>query len=107
MKRQLVLVMLFLAFSSIVFGQKAVVQSPDQKIVVALFNGQGNDIGEWYLKASYNNNGRITEVIPRIDVGLLRADQDFSKELRFVKAGKPNVINEQYTALHGKSLPHR
>ncbi|MFL5745380.1 MAG: glycoside hydrolase family 97 catalytic domain-containing protein [Niastella sp.] len=102
MKRQLVLVMLFSAFSGLIFGQKAVFQSPDQKIVVALFNKQNNDLGEWYLKASYNNNGKITEAIPRIDIGLLRSDQDFSKELRLVKAGKPNLITEEYTALHGK-----
>ncbi|THU40520.1 glycoside hydrolase family 97 protein [Niastella caeni] len=100
--RQLVLVMLFSAFSSMVFGQKAVVQSPDQKIVVGLFPGQSNDIGEWYIKASYNNNGTIIEAIPRIDLGLSRSDQDFSKDLKFLKAGKPIFINEEYTALHGK-----
>src|ERR1041385_5949684 len=100
MKSQFVLVMLFSAFSSMVFGQKTVIQSPDQKIVIALFNKQNNDTGEWYLKATYNNNGKITEAVPRIDLGLSRSDQDFSKELRLVKAGKPNLINEQYTALH-------
>lgn len=79
-----------------------VVQSPNQKISVELFNTHNNDIGEWYIKASYNNNGKITEAIPRIDVGLLRSDQDFSKELRFLKTGKPVLINEEYRALHGK-----
>jgi alpha-glucosidase len=73
MKRQVVLVMLFSAFSSIVFGQKAIVQSPNQKIVVEIFNKQSNNIGEWYIKAAYNNNGKITEAIPRIDVGLSRS----------------------------------
>jgi hypothetical protein len=94
--------MLFSAFSSIVFGQKAVVQSPNKKIVVELFNKQSNDLGEWYIKAAYNNNGKITEAVPQIDLGLLRSDQDFSKELKFLKAGKPFLINEKYTALHGK-----
>lgn len=54
------------------------------------------------MKVSFNNNGKTTEVIPAIDLGLLRSDQDFSKELKFVKAGKPLLINEQYTAVHGK-----
>jgi alpha-glucosidase len=102
MKGQLVLVLLFSACSSIVFGQKAVVQSPDQKIVVELLNKQSNDTGEWYIKASYNNNGKITEAIPRIDLGLSRSDQDFSKDLKFLKAGKPILVNEEYTALYGK-----
>jgi len=97
------LVLSFSAFiSSLLFGQRVVVQSPNQKISVELFNKQNLDLGEWYIKASYNNNGKITEAIPRLDVGLLRSDQDFSKELRLVKTGKPNLINEEYTALHGK-----
>jgi alpha-glucosidase len=83
-------------------AQKVAVQSPNQKISVALFSGQNAVEGEWYLKVSYNNNGKITESIPRIDLGLLRSDQDFSKELKFVKAGKPVLVNEKYTALHGK-----
>jgi alpha-glucosidase len=102
MKSQLVLVMLFSAFSSIVVGQKTVFQSPNQKIVVELFNRQSNDIGEWYIKASYNNNGKITEAIPGIDLGLSRSDHDFSKDLKFLKAGKPILIKEEYTSLHGK-----
>lgn len=102
MKRPLVLAMLFSACSSIVFGQKAVIQSPDQKISVALFNRQSNDIGEWYIKASYNNNGKITEAIPSIDLGVSRSDQDFSKELKFLKAGKPLLVHEKYTAPIGK-----
>lgn len=102
MKRLLVLVMLFSTFSSIAFGQKTICQSPNQKIVVELLNNKSNGIGDWYLKASYNNNGKIIEAIPRIDVGLSRSDQDFSNDLRFLKVGKPMLINEEYTALHGK-----
>ena len=89
----------FCAFSSI--AQKVTVQSPNQKISVALFPAGANE-GEWYLKVSYSNNGKVSEAIPHIDLGLSRADQDFSKELKFIKAGKPVLVNEQYTALHGK-----
>jgi hypothetical protein len=35
-------------------------------------------------------------------LGLSRSDQDFSKELKFLKAGKPLLVTEQYSALHGK-----
>jgi hypothetical protein len=84
------------------FAQKVTIQSPNQKINVALFCQQSTDIGEWYIKASYNNDGKTAEAIPRIDLGLSRSDQDFSKELKFLKAGKPSLINEQYTVLHGK-----
>src|SRR3982751_2779953 len=95
----------FLFFAFTLFsanGQKASVQSPNQKIVAGLFCQQNGDVGEWYINASCNNAGKTAEVIPRIDLGLSRSDQDFAKDLKFLKAGKPVVINEQYTALHGK-----
>jgi alpha-glucosidase len=95
----------FLLFALTLFsanGQKATVQSPNQKIVAGLFCQQNGDVGEWYINASCNNAGKTAEVIPRIDLGLSRSDQDFAKDLKFLKTGKPVVINEQYTALHGK-----
>ena len=101
-------VWLFVLFSAplLSFSQSIVrqvsIQSPNQKINAALFCQQNSDAGEWYLKASYSNNGKITEAVPLIDLGLSRSDQDFSKELKFIKAGKPVLINEEYTALHGK-----
>jgi alpha-glucosidase len=95
-----ILVFAFCTLSS--SAQKMVVQSPNQKINVALISAQNADAGEWYLKVSYNNNGKIAEAIPRINLGLSRSDQDFSKELKFLKADKPILINEEYTALHGK-----
>jgi alpha-glucosidase len=84
------------------FSQKLTVVSPNKKIKVDLFSQQENDIGAWYLKISYQNNGKVSEAIPRVDLGLSRRDQDFSRELRFLKAAKPQAINEQYSALHGK-----
>ncbi|WP_106603551.1 glycoside hydrolase family 97 protein [Chitinophaga ginsengisoli] len=102
MKTAFVAVVFWALGSSLSFAQKVTVQSPDKKISIALFSDNNNDVGEWYIKAAYNNNGKISEVTPRIDLGLLRSDQDFSKELKFLKAGKPILINEQYTALHGK-----
>lgn len=102
MKPALVVVVVLVWGSLSSFAQKVTVQSPDQKISIALFSEKNNDVGEWYIKASYNNNGKISAVIPHIDLGLSRNDQDFSKELKFLKAGKPVLIHEQYTALHGK-----
>src|SRR4029079_14373500 len=97
------LLTLFSTFSSsLLFGQRIVVQSPNQKVNASVFCRQNADVGEWYIKASYNNNGKITETIPRIDLGLSRSDQDFAKDLKFLKAGKPLLIKEQYTAIHGK-----
>jgi hypothetical protein len=95
----------FLILSALqAFSQKVTVSSPNQQINVALFNRQNTDIGEWFLKIGYANKDRSCEAIPQISLGLSRSDQDFSKELAFQKAGKPLLINEQYTALHGKRM---
>lgn len=101
MKYLLITVLLIFVFSSS-FSQKVSVESPNHKVRIALFNRGDTDIGKWYLKVSYLNNGGNTELIPQIDLGLLRSDQDFSEDLKFLKVGKPMLINSQYTMLHGK-----
>ena len=102
MKTRILIILFFTLVPVFLFSQKLSVTSPNKKIEVSLFCQQNNDAGEWYLKVSYYGNGKITEAIPRIDLGLTRSDQDFSKELKFLKAGKPVLISEQYIALHGK-----
>jgi alpha-glucosidase len=92
----------FFFISYFAFSQKLTVQSPNQKIRAELFNKENADDGEWYIRASYNSNGKVTEAISNINLGLSRSDQDFSKDLKFLKASKPVLINQQYTALHGK-----
>jgi alpha-glucosidase len=102
MKKQLLITALlsFLILSA--FSQKATVVSPNQKIHVTLNNRQNVDVGDWYLKVTYVNNGKSCVAIPQIILGLLRSDQDFSKELKLLRLGKPVLVNESYTALHGK-----
>lgn len=85
-------------------AQQAMVHSPNHKISVALVNDEAAKAGSWYLKIMYLANGKVTEAVPRIDMGLVRNDQDFSGNLVLLKTGKPLLINEQYTALHGKRL---
>ncbi len=82
--------------------QKTTVVSPNQNIRIELFNRQNADVGEWFLKVSYLNNNQNCEAISQISLGLSRNDQDFSKQLKFIKAGKTALITEQYSALHGK-----
>jgi alpha-glucosidase len=97
-----IIVGLILLISLSTFSQKITVSSPNKKINVGLYNTKNGDSGEWYLKVSYTNNGKASEAIPQITLGLSRADQDFSKELRFLKVSKPLLLNEQYKLLHGK-----
>jgi hypothetical protein len=101
MKRK-ILAGLFILFTLTGLPQKVTVVSPNQKISIALYNQQNKDVGEWYLKVNYISNGNNCEAIPQINLGLSRSDQDFLKDLKFLKAGKPILITEQYSALHGK-----
>jgi len=54
------------------------------------------------LKVTYTLDGKSSEVLSNIAIGLDRADQVFGNELKFLKVGKPILINETYTATHGK-----
>ena len=93
---------LILLSSFTVFSQRVTIVSPNQKISIGLYNTKYVETGEWYLKVNYLNSGKICELIPQISLGLSRADQTFSKELKYIKAGKPILISERYTAVHGK-----
>ncbi len=101
MKKNLIVAILAFA-SSFAIAQNTVVQSPNSKIEVKVFCDQENNTGSWYLQVNYLDSNKISEVIPRIDLGISREDQDFVKELKLLKKGKPLLINEEYTALHGK-----
>ncbi|WP_241237818.1 glycoside hydrolase family 97 protein [Pseudoflavitalea rhizosphaerae] len=76
--------------------------SPNGKVMVSLHKGQTSGNKSWYLAVSYNDHGNIADAIPRIDLGLVRSDQDFAEELQLLKPGKPALITEQYNAIHGK-----
>lgn len=84
----------------------AKVTSPNKKVNVELYNQQNTNQGEWHLKLSYQDKKKTYEVIPQIHLGLKRNDQDFSKNLTLEKAGDPRLVEEQYTAIHGKKA-HR
>ncbi len=91
-----------LIITSIATAQKVSVESPNGKVKVGLFNKQNSDVGEWYLKVDYKKNEKSSEIIPQINLGLSTIEQEYCKELKFVKVSKPQIINEEYIALHGK-----
>jgi len=99
-----IIVGLFLMSSLAIFSQNASVVSPNKKISVELHNGANTGVGGWYLKVKYLNDGKMSEVIPQVTLGLTRADQSFSNELKYLKASKPNLINEHYSVVHGKRV---
>lgn len=101
MKSKLI-VSLFLFVTVFAFGQKMTLVSPNKAIHVVLKGEQNNNPGSWYLQVNYNSKNKVSEIIPKINLGISRNDQDFSAQLKLVKVGKPTLINEEYNALHGK-----
>ena len=85
----------------LVVAQKLTVLSPNKKVTVDLVNQQNTNSGEWSLKVSHNAKDKPSEIIPKISLGLSRADQEFT-DFTFLSAGKPVVINEKYNVVHGK-----
>ncbi len=93
MRSAIVLFLLILATRKAT-AQRITITSPDGRITAGLYCTQGGDQGEWYLD--------LKDMIPHISLGLLRSDQDFSRDLKFIKASKQAPIDENYTTVHGK-----
>ena len=102
MNKKLLIIVLVCTQILTAFSQSVTLLSPNKKMEVSLYNRQNKTIGDWYLKVIYVNNGKSNEAIPEINLGLIRSDQDFSKELKIIKTGKSLPINENYSVLHGK-----
>jgi alpha-glucosidase len=96
------LILVLMVGQTLAQAQALTVQSPNDKIRIQLFNRNAPKKGEWYLKVNYLADQREIEAIPEIALGLVRSDQDFSKNLNLLKVSKPRLINENYTATHGK-----
>lgn len=73
-------------------------RSPNKKVGLTLV-GEGKD---WYLQVDYKAAGVEKVLMPKVKLGLVRSDQDFSKELKLLNVGKLKLINEKYTSIHGK-----
>ena len=84
------------------FSQTGKVFSPNKKIGVSVHFKNSDKYSGWYLSIVYSENNAYTEVIPKINIGLVRNDQNFSNKLTLKKTGEPKFIKDSYSALHGK-----
>ena len=102
MKFKIILVFFVLLSSCHSWSQQLQLQSPNRKIAMSLHAMDSQNQGEWYLKVYYQTNTNLSEIIPKISLGLSRSDQDFSGELHFLKATNPRIIKEHYELPFGK-----
>lgn len=100
MNLRVIILLTFVSFTA--YSQTKTVVSPNQKIKIELVESKNSNHGAWYFKVNYLNNGKTSDVIERIDLGLSRNDQDFSNNLTLYKTGKPQLVKDEYTAVHGK-----
>ena len=94
---------LILFFSSGAFAQE--VLSPDKKIkiVVEMQPTSQRGLGQAYFKVLYQkSNGNYIEVLPASPLGIVRADQQFVSNLKFIGVSKSVVIHDKYEMLIGK-----
>jgi len=93
---------LSLFLSSVGYAQQ--VLSPDKKIkvVVEMRPAGQESLGQAYFKVLYKNKGTYIEVLPVSPLGILRADQQFVSNLKFIGESKPVAVHDKYEMLTGK-----
>ena len=85
-------------------GYAQEVLSPNKKIkvVVEMQSASREGLGQAYFKVLYKSKGTYVEVLPASPLGILRADQQFVSNLKFVGEGKPVAVHDKYEMLIGK-----
>lgn len=91
MKRLIILYFTFISLSS--FAQSTyTVSSPDKKIVLTY------DANKNTYAIAYDGQ----TVLRESKLGVVRADEDFSKNLKVIKVANPTLISDSYTMLNAK-----
>lgn len=98
-----ILLIVLLSFSNWFFTKNLMVKSPNEKIIVNVFNSDNTEKGRWSLNVKLNSNGKITEAISAIDLGLILSEGVSFDEMKLMKTSKPLLIKENYSMPHGKS----
>ena len=94
-KKFLVVASLQLAIHSS-FAQKSfTITSPNKKLsAICIISKAGN--------ATYNINYLQQAILEDSKLGIVREDEDFSKELQFISASKDSIIKDSYHILTAK-----
>src|SRR5438067_13272433 len=100
MKSLFLFLSLFLGYA----GYAQQVLSPDKKIKVVVKMQPAGQQGfmQAYFKVLYKSKGSYIEVLPASPLGILREDQQFVSNLRFIGESKPVVVHDKYEMLTGK-----
>lgn len=94
-----------LLFSSVFVTNAQEILSPNKKIKVVISTEKALDkssFGQVYFKVFYRNQLEYIEVMPNSPMGIVRNDQEFTDNLKFVAASKARKIEDKYEMLSGK-----
>ena len=82
----------FFGCISMCCGQSYTISSPDKNILVAC-NAE---------KAVYNISFKGLSITQDSKLGVIREDEDFSKDLKVIKASAPAIVKDNYTMINAK-----
>ncbi|OCX52988.1 alpha-glucosidase [Mucilaginibacter sp. PPCGB 2223] len=102
MKNICLVLSFFLSYVGCCYAQQ--ILSPDKKIkvVVEMQPASQSALGQAYFKVLYRSNDAYIEVLPASPLGILRADQQFVSNLKFIGEGKTVAVHDKYEMLTGK-----
>ncbi|MBF4470525.1 glycoside hydrolase family 97 protein [Flavobacterium sp. HJJ] len=79
--------------------------SPNQKVKVIITSKKVSDdklSGQVYFKVLYKNKLEYIEVLPNSPMGIVRDDQQFTDNLKFVSVSPSKEVNQKYEMITGK-----
>ena len=87
-----ILLSFFIGCNLFCFGQSYTISSPDKNILVTC-NAE---------KALYSISYKGQSITQDSKLGVIREDEDFSKDLKVIKASAPTVVRDNYTMVNAK-----
>ncbi|MFL9484338.1 glycoside hydrolase family 97 catalytic domain-containing protein [Chitinophagaceae bacterium LWZ2-11] len=99
MKR--IAIFILVCFNFLIINAQEIV-SPNGKIKVVLRLRDEDDAHAIYFKAFYKTDNGFVEVLPASQLGINRADGQFTSNLQLIKESKPSLIHDKYEMICGK-----
>ncbi len=89
-------------FCGSLYAQKGEFISPNGSVKMTLAVDSSEVNNSWYLQVFFNNDGKFTEIVPRLSLGLKTSFGDFTNGLHLTEVSDPEVILDEYEMIHGK-----
>lgn len=91
----LAVLFIIISFAHVFCQNNYLIQSPDNKINLDFYL---NSQGEPFYSVSYSG----ATILKSSKLGIIRSDQDFSKNLSLDSVSNESIVTDKYTLLHGK-----